>query len=158
MSPQLQSGFIQMISHLCLPWFRVIALVQSRIPGIWLQMKYIWYLHVCAKRGEPLANLLHDELWKYSCIVLWVNLWVAFMYCYISIYVLLELWAHKRCNFYTLVYKWDVVWAKVLQLRWPILGEINLGWIQLAHSVKPSFNLLVPSVSIKFSLVCPHNC
>ena len=73
-SSQLASRFIQMVIHHLLPWFKVIALVQSRIPA----------KHVCAKKGWNSTYI--------SCLVgdNYGLPWTAFMSCCMNSYWNLE--------------------------------------------------------------------
>ena len=79
---QLQSRFIQVVTHLLLAWFKVTTFVQSRIPEFGCKSNV---LRVCAKKGV--------ELYLYSCISGWAlgYLWTAFMHCYMNSFLVLEL-------------------------------------------------------------------
>ena len=68
------SIFIQVVTHLLLPWFELGILVQSRIPE---KHEFVWKWNVIAHSCQKGVEL--DELWKYSCIMGYP--WAAFMYC-----------------------------------------------------------------------------
>ena len=112
MSSQLHSVFIwvQAVAHLLLSWFRVTSLVQSKFLAkyeLGCKWKSFCNCIFLPKRGGSwYTHVILNELRNYSC-------------------TLDELLGGVYATIHANLWKmWEVVLANVLQLRWPIL--INL--------------------------------